>query len=184
MSHIHFPIPYSFERKLFEAYDYEFSKIDNSEDWVCLMDADMLFFQSYFGHIIQNHVENNPNTGLFTCYTNQIGNPVQLYSAKAKRIDSAKYHFNIAKSLEKQNKGLSTLHRQRVAGFLMVIKKATWNAIRDDVAAKCQGQNILGVDYMIADVMNQRKYEIRRMEDLYVFHYRRLSESTKEKGLQ
>lgn len=184
MNHIHFPTPYSFDQKLFEAYDYEFRRMDDPEDWVCLRDGDMLFFQSYFGHIIQNHVLMNPHTGLFTCYTNQIGNPVQLYSKKAKRIDSAKYHFDVAKSLEKQNKGLSTVHRQRVAGFLMVIKKATWDDIRDDIAGKCKGNHITGVDYMIADVMNERKYDIRRMEDLYVFHYRRLSESAKEKGLR
>lgn len=181
--HIHFPLPYSFEKKLFEAYDAEFQKVQNPDDWVCIRDGDVLFFQSNFGHIIQPHLEKHPETGIFTCYTNRIGNPVQLYSDKAKRIDSLKYHFKIAKDLEEENKGLSTEHRARVAGFLITIKKSTWAAIRDRVAQKCKGQMILGVDYLIADTIMEYRYPIRRMEDLYVLHYRRMLDSGKERGL-
>ncbi len=180
---IHFPVPYSFEKKIFEAYDAEFQKVQNPDDWVCIMDGDILFFQSNFGHIIQGHLEKYPDTGIFTCYTNRIGNPVQLWSDKAKRIDSIKYHFRIAKDLEAKNTGMSTEHKARIAGFLMVIKKSTWDAIRDRIAQKCQGQMILGVDYLIADTVMEYRYSIRRMEDLYVFHYRRMSDSGKERGL-
>ncbi len=180
---IHFPIPYSFEKKLFEAYDSEFQKV-NQEDWVSLMDGDILFFQANFGHIIQNHILQYPGTGLFTCYTNRIGNPVQLYSDKAKKIDGIKYHYNIAKQLEEENAMLSTQHTQRVAGMLMVIKKETWDSIRDQVAEKCKENKITGVDYMIADTLLANKYEIRRMEDLYVFHYRRMLDSWKERGIE
>jgi len=182
--HIHFTVPYSFEKKIFEAYDAEFQKVDNPEDWVCIMDGDIFFFQANFGHIIQEHIQKYPDTGLLTCYTNRIGNPVQLYSDKAKRIDSIKYHFKLAKQLESENKGISSKHKSRVAGLLFVIKKETWNAIRDKIAYKCRGQKILGVDYLIADTMLENDYSIRRMEDLYVFHYRRMSDSSAERGLE
>jgi len=184
MAHIYFSIPYALDKRLFNAYDYEFRKLENSDDWLAIMDGDAFFFQSDFGHIIDTHIQQHPDTGLFTAYTNRIGNDIQLLSDKAKKIDSIRYHFQIAKQLRQKNTGKSTVQQKRVAGFLMIIKKATWDALRPTISGKCKSNKIFGVDYMIADAMRENNYTIRLMEDLYVFHYRRMDESGKERGLE
>lgn len=181
---IHFTIPYSFDKKLFEAYDQEFEKISNPDDWVALTDGDIMFFPSDFGHIIQEHIIQHPGTGLFTCYTNRIKNDYQLYSKKAWNIDSIKYHFKIDKTLRLEKKGISRVVKAKLGGMLMVIKKAVWDEIRDELMDKCKDYKLVVVDNAISDVLMAKGYELRIMEDLYVLHYRRFAETNKERGIE
>ncbi len=182
--HIHFTIPYSFEKKLFEAYDFEFSKIDNPGDWVALTDGDILFFPGNFGHIIQNHIIKHPETGMFTCYTNRIKNEYQLFSRKAWKIDSLKYHFKIDKTQRENRKGQSRTVKAKLGGMMMVIKKAVWEDIREELASRCRGYKLVIVDNTICDVLIEKGYQLRIMEDPYVLHYRRFAESNKERGIE
>lgn len=181
---IHFTIPYSFEKKLFEAYDSEFQKINNPEDWVALTDGDILFFPSNFGHIIQEHIIKHPQTGMFTCYTNRIKNDYQLFSKKAWDIDSLKYHFRIDKSQREKASGQSYAVKAKLGGMLMVIKKSVWDEIRTELAERCKNYKMVVVDNTICDVLTERGYELRIMEDLYVLHYRRFAETNKERGIE
>ena len=62
---IYFFTPYSFNFKLLDAIAgcMELLKPD---DWAVIMDGDTMFLQPDFGHQIQRHSENHPESGLFT----------------------------------------------------------------------------------------------------------------------
>ena len=182
--HIHFTIPYSFEKKLFEAYDFEMQKVADPEDWVAFTDGDILFFPANFGHIIQSHINKHPETGMFTCYTNRIKNDIQLLSRKAWDIDSLKHHFNVAKSMQQNAAGQSYTVKGKLGGMLMVMKKAVWEEVKEDIREKTQNMKLLSVDNAICDVLMQHNYTMRIMEDMYVLHYRRFNESKQERGME
>ena len=108
---IWFFTPYSFEMKLFEAYDLYMSLVVNNEDWVVLMDGDTLFFQSNFGHLIKDYIDQYPDTGMFVCFTNRIGCREQQFSDDLSIVDSLLIHYKIADFLCNNHHGeVTDLH--------------------------------------------------------------------------
>lgn len=176
--------PYSFNKKLAEAYDKYASLIDDPEDWICFMDGDMLFFQSEFGNMVQNAIEQQPNAGMFTCYTNRISTQDQLYSDKNFRIDSISFHYELSKQIQLSNCNKLEKIGNKVAGFFFVIKKDTWNKVRDAVLSVNKSNKLLGVDYTISEAVAKLSMPIYRINELYVLHYYRMVEGTIKRGLE
>jgi len=168
--------PYSFEGKLFEAYDQYMSLVKNPNDWVVLMDGDALFFHPNFGHLIQAYIEKYPKTGLFTSYTNRIGTRTQIYDRELFDVDSIKYNFLKADFLLKDKPLESTVITTPISGFLMVIKRATWEKISKELKQSLESNQLLHVDYAISNILIKNKHPIRRMDSILVFHYYRFVE--------
>ena len=173
---IWFFTPYSFEGHLFEAYDCYMSLIDNNDDWIAFMDGDILFFHADFGHTIEEYIEHYPDTGMFVCLTNRITAKPQLYSAETLSIDSIRYFFLVANNLRRQNHLRTTPVNEPVAGFLMVIRRSTWDLIREKVECEVIDKHFLHVDYAIARSILSLGKSIMRMDSLLVFHYYRFVE--------
>jgi len=50
----------------------------NPDDWAVIMDGDTMFLQPDFGHQIQQHIENHPEAGLFTCFASRCHYSIQV----------------------------------------------------------------------------------------------------------
>ena len=182
---IWFFTPYSFEGKLFDAYDQYMGLINDPEDWVVLTDGDALFFHSDFGNVIRNHILKYPDTGMFVCYANRTGTQGQEYSEKLTEIDSIKYNFLIADHLRRENKARSTAINCLVSGFLMAVRKKTWALICGEVRQRVKDRFLLGIDYTIASCILEHGMTIRRMDDLLMLHYYRFVEGNpKNRGIK
>ena len=177
---IYFFTPYSFEKKLFKAYDDYMKLIPNPEDWGCIMDGDMAFLLSDFGHQIQEYINKYPVTGMFSCYANRNPYGHQMRPGLNPESDSVRYIFQNAVEMYEKNHGKVTPCQRRIAGFLMVIKKATWLKYREEIAAHAQNANIQAVDTAISDILVKHDEKILLMEGMQVFHYfRQYSRSEK-----
>lgn len=172
--------PYSFEGKLFEAYDQYMDLINAPDDWGVLTDGDALFFHPDFGNVIRDHILKYPDTGMFVCYANRTGTQGQEYNEKLADIDSIKYNFLVADRLHRENSGQSTAINCLVSGFLMAVQKKTWMLIREEVRLRVKDRFLLGVDYTIAASILRRGMTIRRMDDLFMLHYYRFVEGNPE----
>lgn len=87
------------------------SLVVNNEDWVVLMDGDTLFFQSNFGHLIKDYIDQYPDTGMFVCFTNRIGCREQQFSDDLSIVDSLLIHYKIADFLCNNHHGeVTDLH--------------------------------------------------------------------------
>lgn len=182
---IWFFTPYSFNKKLFEAYDAYMQLVTNEEDWVCMMDGDVAFLRSDFGHHMQEYISKFPETGIFTCYVSRsrtswmmpqdhIFNETNILRHKEK----ADWHFN------NQHLDVTEIN-QRIIGCLMLMKKSTWLLIREDVAVKCADKEILSVDSVISLQVIASGLKIRLMKGIYIFHYyRHLEGAHSKKHLQ
>jgi GT2 family glycosyltransferase len=173
---IYFFTPYSFGKRLFEAFDEYMSLVNNSEDWVCFTDGDTAFLRSDFGHKIQEYIEKYPETGLFTSYASRCHYSFQVPPGAEPENPSILFHKTIA---EKMNNDLQLQTEEincRIAGHLMIIKKKTWLRIRMKVRIRCETKNILGVDTKISNEILNCGLKIRLMKGIYIFHYLRLAE--------
>jgi hypothetical protein len=172
-----FVIPYSYEKKLYDAYNDEFQSKDlKDSDWLAIVDGDMMFFIGNFGHQINDYIKKYPEAGMFTCYANQSA----FNQQKRKGVDSKnpdiKYHAAISKQMYATKHTLVKPVTGRIEGFLLVINVGVWRRLWPEIKNTCEvrGAKILAVDTSIMQVMVKHKLPVYVMRGMYVFHYRRL----------
>ena len=175
---IWFFTPYSFNQKLFEAYDAYMQLVSNPDDWVCFMDGDTAFLLPDFGHQVKTYVDKFPDTGMFTCYASRCSYQFQIRRGTQTGNSDILYHRQQAETIYMELHGQVKEINERIAGHLLVIQKKTWTLVRAEVARKVQEQNkqILGVDTKISNAILKAGLKIRLMRGIYIFHYFRLKE--------
>jgi GT2 family glycosyltransferase len=173
---IHVTIPFSREKDLGKAYNEACSMIGD-DDWICLLDHDVMFLTPDAINIMYGYVERYPDAGMLTCFTNRIHpSSPQLYQGISDQTDII-HHINVAGMLRISNRDYETtpLH-SNISGFLMLISKKTWMEIRF-----VEGVGCLGVDTKFWQALIQKGKKILRMNGLYVFHQYRLQQGISNK---
>lgn len=173
---IYFFTPYSFEKKLFEAYDKYMSLIGD-QDWACFLDGDTAFLRSDFGFRIKEYTERYPDTGMFVSYASRCHYQFQQVNGGKDMADpSILRHKEICDEIDTNFRLQADEVHRRVAGHLMCIKKTAWTRIRRIVQVNTINKQILGVDTQISYAMLSQKLTIRLMKGIYILHYLRMKE--------
>jgi GT2 family glycosyltransferase len=172
---LYFFTPYSFEKKLFEAFDHYFGLVGD-EDWICLTDGDTAFLRSDFGIKIKEYIDKYPETGMFTCYASRCHYDIQMLPGYNCEEPSILFHKAMADACDLTYHGQIVEINRRIAGHLMLINKKTWLRIRGWVAQRVVSKNILGVDTKISYAILNAGLKIRLMKGIYIFHYLRMAE--------
>ena len=173
---IWFFTPYDQQKKLLWAIDRYFELIKNPDDWVVICDGDTAFLTPDFGAQLLQYTQSYPDTGLFTCYASRCHYGIQVPKGVNIFSDSILYHHEIAKrqALDFKNEVLEI--SRKIAGHLMILKKGTWDRIKEEVYSKARSKNILGVDTQISYAILEAGLKIRLMKGIYILHYCRLAE--------
>ena len=169
---LHIIEPYREDKNLGLAYNEAMSRFDE-DDWICLKDYDTLFLLPSTIKHIHEYTNHNPNAGILTCYTNRIANSEQLLKEKCDSNDSIRYHINIAQKRERLLYSTTKL-KNPISGFLMVIKKSTWDRIKFD-------DGCLGVDNKYHLKIVAAGMDVLRMNGIYVWHTYRLINGIRDK---
>ncbi len=178
---IYFFTPYSLNKKLFEAYDASMALIKD-EDWACFLDGDTMFFESNFGHQVQEYIDKYPGTGMFTCYSSRCAYHYMVPHGTNQESDSITYHRTRSAEIFRQYHLQVKEIKEHIAGHLMCLKKSTWMLIRPELLNVIDGANILGVDTQITNQLLGHGMKILLMRGIYLMHYYRLLEGRKFKG--
>jgi len=144
------------------------------DDWVCLKDHDTLFLLPDTIRHISRYTELNPYAGILTCYTNRLANGEQLLTGRCMETDSIRSHIALAKEQEKRLYQVTEMIKP-ISGFLMVIKKLTWDNIKFS-------DGCLGVDnnYHLKVIASGKK--VLRMDGIFLFHTYRMSNGVRDKS--
>lgn len=178
---IWFFTPYSFEKKLFDAWDNYMNLVSDPEDWVCMMDGDVLFFHADFGHQLQRYIDRYPDTGMFTCYASRSGTPWMLPQDQIMGNADILLHKKKANYFRENFDLQAEELDRRATGHLLLMQKKTWLEIRGPVGEKTKEKNILGIDTAISLHLLETGRKIRLMKSVYVLHYYRFLEGKKYK---
>lgn len=180
---IWFFTPYSFEKKLFEAWDKYMDMVDNPEDWVCMMDGDVLFLLADFGHQMQEYIDKYPDTGLFTTYASRAHRQEYIRKGCDENNPSILYHYdNAVRCRNTLHLMVKTLGKPAL-GHVMLIKKSTWMMIRDRVRELTVENKILGVDVRISKAISELNMSQLLMRGIYVLHYFRFKHGKKQRDI-
>lgn len=176
---IHYFVPYSLEGDLGKAYNNCAKLVQDPNDWICVIDADsMLGLTPKYGHILQDMVDKYPDTGLFTTYTNRVGNLEQCYNGIISSDSNILNHKKIAKELVIKNAGKVKEINRIISGMIMIFKKSVW----EDVGGFHEDIGILAVDNKFSKRILRNGYKIRLIESVYLFHFYRLDTGRQDKS--
>jgi GT2 family glycosyltransferase len=172
---IYYCAPFSLERNLGREYNEYVKKLTQHEDdWVFFLDGDVLFLDSNWGNHVNDLIQKYPNTGIFTCYTNRVGNIQQCYNGIRSDDPDILNHYQIAQKLKQEKYWNVKKHNNRViSGYMFGFSRRTW----EEVGGFSENKNeILKVDNRFSKKVLQLGKDILVMEGLYVFHYYRMNE--------
>lgn len=180
---VHIMKPYALDKNLGRAYNEACALIPDG-DWICLMDYDTMFLTPDCGRLIHEYAERwMKNVGgpvLLTAWTNRISplSDSQLIPVALNLYDNSNIldHIPTAERLAKNTPMLFTQITKVISGFLMMFPKSLWNEIKFSEDMKC-----LGVDNDFSRRVLE-KYEIHRMDNVYVFHMYRMKNGIKDKS--
>lgn len=180
---IHYITPYSISGNLFDEIDRYFRFILNANDWIAIMDGDVMFITPDWGHRIEKYTKLFPETGIFTCYASRCSYQFQIPDFVDTTNIDLRYHADIAYQCRSQFGYEVTEINRRIAGHLMVIRKSAWKELRDEIRKNVlrRGKKILGVDTQISKTFIEHRKPIRLMKSIYMVHYFRLKEGNAEK---
>lgn len=174
---LYFFTPYSLEKNLARAYNDYCRLVPLDQDWIALVDADTMFLRPDFGHQIQEVINLHPQTGLFTCYTNRVGNKHQRYP-EMWNVRDILVHRKVATDIQKKHRTHVIPMTGVISGHLMIFQKKTWK----DAGGFNENRQILGVDNDFSRKILSMGKKILLMSGVYMLHYYRMEEGRTEKS--
>ena len=144
--------------------------INNSTDrYVIIQDADVIQLTYDYGNKIKETVNANPQFHLFTCYTNRVGNNVQVSPHSDWHNDDIKHHRELADNHWNMY-GTSVIEvtdAALISGHLLVVDKEYWKYLPE------LPQIGLGLDNGIHKMYKEAGYKVGLMQGIYVYHWYR-----------
>jgi len=161
---------YSLNKNIGKSYNQYIEMLPNDNSWACFFDGDACFLTPNYGHQITHIVNKYPETGMFTCITNRVGNLNQCFRGQISADADIKTHRRLAHQIQLDSYEKVKESKSPISGIMMCIKKSTWRNF------PFAGSGILQVDNDISRRLIKAGKKILIMEGVYLFHYYRLLE--------
>lgn len=174
---IHVTAPFSREKNLGRAYNEAFAGA-GEDDWLCLIDHDVMFLTPTQINRLYEYAEKYPEAGIFTCFASRIHPlaPDQLFGNFPSEDPDIRNHIAIAEKQLEIGAKITRLDHV-ISGFVMMICKKTWLTIPFTEEMLC-----LGVDNDFSQKVLDAGMPIYRMDSIYVWHTYRLTQGITNKS--
>lgn len=168
---VHYISPFRSDKNIGLANNMEIEKYD-SNDWVCLTDADAMPMTSDYGTQVEEIImQHGHEYGLIGGITNRIGGLHQCWEGEFSNDMDAR--SNYMKALEARERyGNSVEETSGVAGFCMIFKVSTWKEVGGFK------ENTITADSDFNKRVRGHGYKIGIAKGLYFFHLYRVMEDT------
>ena len=117
--------PYASDLMIGAEYNAQIRCVPD-DDWICILDQDVIFLHPKTKAQIQEIVNSDPPYELLGCMLSRIGSGYQCPGGKISHNHDMLHHFKIAEQLHKEQYGVVTDHKRPIAGALMLFPKSVW----------------------------------------------------------
>mgnify|MGYP001163795388 CR=1 FL=1 len=167
--------PYRTDKNLIESYN-SFMKLLPNDGWALFRDADTLFLDSFYGDLIVEAISNNKDVDCFTCLTNRIGNPKQLFNEY--NGDDIIKHREVASSLRSKYGSICEDFTKPILPYIMsgmcfILSKKAWEKIGGFKEYTPGYGKMLGVDNKLHIDLYENGFKTKIIKGLYVYHWYR-----------
>lgn len=164
-----------YEKNLGLAYNKYCELVPNDDDWITLMDGDVMQLNMNWGQIWEKILNQSQDAGIVTCLANRTFCKAQL-APKMFTVQDILVHRLMAKRLFNMNGYSVHILNQKITGFFFSFKKSTWKKVGKFI------DGVLAIDYDFSQKVLDIGMDIRVATGFYVFHYYRFLED-REKGI-
>lgn len=146
--------------------------LPNDTDFACFVDGDTIFTTSNFGDQISDVIKKYPECRFFTCYTNRVGYPPQVYPYVDKDNNDINYHRKVGKSLQAEYWDRcepipSDIKAGLLSGVMMLVRKDLWK----EVGGFKDGMLSVDNDFHVKCI--DKKQPVYLMMGVYIYHWYR-----------
>jgi len=156
--------------------DYNRIMRETCQEWVLLLDADVMVLHPSFYVVCQAGIRQYPAAGMFTCWASSTGCVHSKAKARPPADASLLAHRAFARALwDKYGyqcteivTGPESPHGwtpKWLAGFFMLVRKQAWA----DVGEFCDG---IAVDHVFHQGLVKHGFKVYRLDGLYALHLR------------
>jgi GT2 family glycosyltransferase len=167
---IYYSIPWSNEKSIGKYYNDFMNILPEETDFACFVDGDTIFTTPNYGLIIEKVVNENPEIGCFTCYTNRIGCRWQIAPGVDSDSNDMEYHRDFGKNLQIifSTDCVDVTNEELMSGVMILIKKSLWRKI-----GKFKEDKMLGIDNDLHIKIKNINEKIFLMKGMYLYHWYR-----------
>jgi hypothetical protein len=173
---IYYFTPYE-EGDLGKAYNFYCNLVPNDDDWITMMDGDIMHLNMDWGKKWQDIINQNTNAGLVTCMTNRvaINNMDQVCHEMYNETDIIKHRKYSIDLFAKNKFATKQMTGKFLSGYFFSFQKSTWKKVN---GFKTNG--ILNIDSDFYNKVKQIKPCVVAT-GFYVLHYYRMMEGKDHK---
>ena len=177
---VRYVIPYDTSKNIGKSYNEAFNGL-NDDDFVCFVDGDTIFLDSYFGSRIQQIIDDNPELNAATCLTNRVSCKWQVVDKINWFNENMLDHDRLTKDIWSKfgTSIVDMTNQQLMSGVLILLKKETWKKI-----GGFKEDGMLGIDNDFHERLIKHNEKLYLMNGIYVYHKYRFGDISNKKHLQ
>ncbi len=165
-------IPFEPDGKL--GMDYNRIMEESAQEWVLFLDHDVLIINPCWYQVCQEAIRKHPDAGIFTCWSNNIGNKKQKSPGAPSSRHSLSLHKNHGRRVWLMYRyACSNIDPHLIGGFFLLTSKTAWQK-----AGRFRGTGLLGEDNEYHRRIMAAGYKAYRINGIYTVHLRERAEPT------
>ena len=152
--------------------DYNRIMEESAHEWVLFLDHDVLIIHPCWYQVCQAAILNHPDAGIFTAWSNNIGNKKQQSPGAPTLRHSVILHKNHGHRVWQMHKyACSNIDPHLIGGFFILTSRTAWIK-----AGKFRGTGLLGEDNEYHRRMMACGLKTYRINGIYALHLRERGE--------
>lgn len=166
MPKVYYFLAYSVEKNFGKAINEHISQIGSNDDYLCLMDGDMMYLTPDWGVQIEEAIKRHgDNFDVIGCMTNRLARDSQRINDIDDNHDIL-YHYEIAKEERDKHWAEVVEVKKPIAGMFMLFKKSLWDKVKFK-------ENDIAFDDSFCKVVKNMGGKFGVIRGLYVYHFYR-----------
>lgn len=158
--------PYAVDVNIGREYNAQIAQLP-ADDYVCILDQDVMFLHPKTKRQIQHIVEAHPEYSLLTCVTNRLGFGWQLHEGKRSDERDPLVHYQIAMQRRVNHYHAVYDFPHPVAGFFMLFPVAQWRKTPFQEGSPY-------FDFAFTEDVRGSGGKVGIMAGVYVYHFYRM----------
>lgn len=166
--------PYSLEKDLAKEINQYVSMVRNNEDYIVIMDGDIMFTAGNWGERVNKMIDANPEFDLLTCLATRISIPVQKLNGKMSTDTNLVNLHNVCEANFNRTETYKAMEvKVPIGGYFLCFKKK----LAKEIPFISSSSGMLGVDGQWSKALISSGKKVGVCKKISIIHWYRLNKA-------